>query len=193
MFLSLPKDIQRLVLLFLDDDELYKIPCPILNNEDDYFWKEKLSLINQEVPSSNYRTTYEQVTFTQVLKGRAWDEKLLRRMCNDKEFCKRHINDTDPFNSTVLMEFVRKRKSLKDILYAVECGINIDAYDIYGWTALMYSIANCGGETVHFNNLVIFNELIKAGASTKISGPNTSPLTVAQKVGFKPIIDILSK
>jgi ankyrin repeat protein len=73
-FTKLPSDIQRIVLLFLDDEELDKFSSSILDNENDVFWKEKWRVTSMVNPPS-YKELYKTLT---LLKEEKYDEALIK-------------------------------------------------------------------------------------------------------------------
>jgi hypothetical protein len=76
---ALPKDVQREVLLSVTDNDLYNLDCTFLNDEDDYFWKKKVEIM-QAILVNKYVVNMEE------MNDKLWSRKIGWDKCGDDDY-----------------------------------------------------------------------------------------------------------
>jgi ankyrin repeat protein len=145
LFISLPRDVQREVLLFLQDKELSKVNSPVFN-DNDIFWKMKI--FNNNFPS--YKDIYILVEnsndidmfvkygqFEKYLSKNEWKEDSVNKFFKNETFLRDYINLTDKRGWTMLMYMTKYgRDYLWEIEDLIASGINVNHRGPYCETAL---------------------------------------------------------
>jgi hypothetical protein len=141
----LPLDIQREICLYLLHRDIKKINPKFYQDENDVYWKMKVSLVtNEKKPGyRTYRDFYEYIVYVKTIEQSAWygysyefDEELFKKMLEDEIFMTKYINSTDKRGNTALncAALFLEKEYVQRLL---DAGANVNLRGEHGRTALM--------------------------------------------------------
>jgi ankyrin repeat protein len=139
----LPPDLQRLVCALLEYKDIKKVLPKFYNNENDVYWKEKVSTVTDESTpkDTTHRAFYESFIYEKVISGwrTGWDRESLLKMVGDEIFLTRHINAKSHFGTTALM-FAAREGMFDYVKILLEYDANVDEKNNNDETALMIAM-----------------------------------------------------
>jgi ankyrin repeat protein len=184
LFIYLPDDVQRLVcFLYLEYKDIKKISPKFYNDENDVYWKEKVSTMTDEKTpeDTTHRTFYESFIYEKVLEKQSFSFALVDEMIRDEIFLTRHIDAKDRQGWTALMFTSKYDKDKEMTKLLVKAGANVNIQNYFGRTALMVAVNNC--------NEIATELLLSANADVNLqSSYGNTALILAVENGNENII-----
>jgi hypothetical protein len=217
LFISLPEDLQRFILLFLSNGEYKKISSSVLDNPYDVFWKLKLSTMEPKLSVINYKTLCEKKYYKKFLRP-VLDDERIQILLNDDNFLQNYVHLesggggcflTRLYCSGYNKEYVKTILSKGNIeLLKPSFHFILDNSIFRGDDDIFRMLLACGAdvnedcqEITHLNRAIMCNNfygitlLVENGADiTKKSKPKElNAIQCARERGYNHIVEYLEK
>jgi hypothetical protein len=164
LFYLLPTDIQREIYCLLEYKDIKKVPTKFYDNENDVYWKLKISTVTDEKTpeGTTHRDFYESFIYEKVIQKYPWDKDLLDKMVGDEIFLTRHINASNKHKIFTALMAASYLSSVKNVKILLDAGADVNyRYQNAGPTALMWAVV----PGLINNNEEIIKILLDAGAN----------------------------
>jgi ankyrin repeat protein len=173
LFVNLPLDLQRLVCFFLVHKDIKKLNPKFYEDEDDVYWKEKVSTVtDKKTPrGASHREYYEYFLYEKYLQDKYWDEELTKKMVDDEVFLTRHIDAQDMSGSSALTRAALFSDEI--FIKLLSYRANVNHQDKYGYTPLM-----CVGCRKNIKKKEHIKLLLNMGANVNHQNSNDSTVLV---------------